>query len=246
MPNAASWNITDDPHVAHFALSLEKEQNASHHTVSNYLIDLRQFAGIAWGVDAHPPFAWTQVDRFVARKYLIKFQKDGDKATTTARKLSSLRSFYRFLEREEQVPANPFNGLHPPKRGRSLPKVLSIDEVKRLLDAPRVLWERARSAIREPHRQRILEYIMRRDTAILETLYSTGARVSEIASLTDREVDIFGGVAKVRGKGKKERLCPLGRPASQAIRQARSVRNSLLNCRALPPLDTMPEFPWPS
>lgn len=227
MKTAASWKITDDPQVSHFALSLETEQNASRHTVSNYLIDLRQFAGIAWGLDAHPPFAWAQVDRFLARKFLIKFQKDGNKATTTARKLSSLRSFYRFLEREEQVPANPFSGLHPPKRGRSLPKVLSIDEIKRLLDAPRALWARARSAAHSSHRQQILEYVMRRDTAILETLYSTGARVNEIASLTDRQVDILGGVAKVRGKGKKERLCPLGRPACLAIRHSLSLRDIL-------------------
>jgi integrase/recombinase XerC len=166
------------------------------------------------------------VDRFAARRFLVESQKNGQAATTTSRKLSSLRAFYKFLEREGLLPANPFTGLKAPKRARTLPHFLSVGEVTRLLEMPAKLWaegERPNGA----RERRMAEYIARRDTAILETLYSTGGRVSEVAGLQQHAVDMLSGVVVVRGKGKKERLCALGRPSLKALRAALDLRNAL-------------------
>jgi integrase/recombinase XerC len=214
-----SPNVTTDPCVAHFCRYLAGERNASRHTLDAYARDLAQFAHITWGEGPRREYPWKAADRFAARRFLVEFQKTGCKATTTARKLASLRSFYKFLEREDYTDRNPFAGLRAPKRARSLPEILSVEEVTRLIEAPmraRKTETRKRATLPDALR----EYVALRDTAILETLYSTGARVSEIAGLTEPDVDFLSGVAKVRGKGKKERLCPLGNPACRALREA--------------------------
>ena len=207
-----------DPCVEHFVRHLESERNASPHTISGYRLDIGQFVKSIWGPEAKPPFKWGEADRFAARRFLVEYQKRGQEPTTTARKLASLRSFYKFLEREEYAARNPFGGLRAPKKARKLPLILSVPEMTRLLDAPMKAWKRTdRSG--QPAEQ-ALEYAALRDTAILETLYSTGARVSELAGLCARDVDLLSGVITVRGKGKKERLCPLGGPACKALREA--------------------------
>jgi integrase/recombinase XerC len=212
-------DVSGDPQVSGFVRYLEGERNASRHTTGGYLLDICQFAGFLWGVDAPPPYNWGDADRFAARKFLVAFQRSGVRPATTARKLASLRSFYRFLEREEAVAASPFAGLRAPKRTRGLPRILSIAEVQRLLAAPLKVIERARAACaQDPDDLR--EYAALRDTAVLEVLYSTGARVGEIAGAREKDVDLVSGVMKVRGKGRKERLCPLGRPACAALRAA--------------------------
>ena len=93
----------NDPCIEHFVQYLEGEKNASEHTISNYLIDIRQYCEITWGEDAPPPYKWAEADRFSARKFLVFFQKLELAPTTTGRKLSALRSFYKFLLREEYV-----------------------------------------------------------------------------------------------------------------------------------------------
>lgn len=209
----ALQKLMKDECAAHFVHYLENERNASALTVRNYLVDIGQFAVMMWGDDALPPFAWGECDRFKARGFLVGYQKEGREAATTGRKLSSLRSFYRFLEREDYIDQNPFGGLRAPKRGRKLPAVMSVDDVIRLLDAPgKILKRKGKNVTREQ------EYAALRDTAMLEVLYSTGARISEIAGLTENMVDLISGVVRVRGKGKKERMCPLGDPASRALR----------------------------
>jgi len=126
----------DDPALEHFVRYLTAERNASPHTVANYLMDLRQFIVLVWGTDARPPFRWAEVDKFAGRRYLMSFQKAGSQPATTRRKLSSLRSFFRFLIREEYLKSSPLGGLALPKKARRLPEVLSVDEVRRLLEAP--------------------------------------------------------------------------------------------------------------
>jgi integrase/recombinase XerC len=204
-----------DPLMAAFRAYLVTERNASDHTLSNYFRDLDQFVALTWE-GAAPPYAWGAPDRFAARRFLVHFQKAGSRPTTTARKLASLRSFYRFLLREGNVERNPFSGLRAPKAGRSLPDVLSVDEVRLLLEAPARAMKPGRGRGRSSAAQE--QYAVLRDTALLETLYSTGARVSEAAGLRERDVDLLSGVVKVRGKGRKERLCPLGGPACRALR----------------------------
>jgi integrase/recombinase XerC len=206
-------DVASDPCVDHFSRYLAHEKNASPHTVSNYILDVVQFIRSKWGADARPPFAWGDVDKYAARKFLIEFQKAGMEPATTSRKLSSIRTFFKFLEREEYVTGNPFSGLRAPKRARKLPDILSVDEASRLLDAPLACMKTSGA----PESSEAA-YAAFRDAAILEVLYSTGARVSEAAKLVEQEVDLISGIIKVHGKGKKERLCPLGGPACKSIR----------------------------
>jgi len=211
--------ITDDPQVAEFRRYLETERNASSHTIAGYLLDLTQFTTFVWP-DRSAPWEWEQADRFSARGFLVNFQKQGRNPSTTGRKLSSLRSFYRFLEREGVVERNPFSGLRAPKRGKPLPEVLSVEQVGRLLDAPLKEMNAlpAGKADGKKADARLI-YGAYRDAAILEVLYSTGARVGELAGMNEGDMDLLSGVVKVRGKGKKERMCPLGSPACKALRE---------------------------
>lgn len=221
LPDAADR----DPRVSRFIDYLRAERDASDHTLGGYLRDLRQFCAEVWP-DRSPPFDWAAADRFAARRFLVGFQKAGMQPTTTARKLASLRSFYRFLQREDIVSANPFSGLRPPKRAGRLPDVLSVDEVSRLLEAPMQRLKKEEAAANAPL-DATRRYAGRRDKALLEVLYSTGARVSEVAALTGGDVDFVSGTVKVRGKGKKERLCLLGRPAALALRAAREEADAV-------------------
>jgi len=207
-------DASGDPDVVRFVRHLENEKNASAHTVSAYEADIAQFAGRQWP-GATPPFDWPRADRFAARGFLVDFQKAGCSPATTARKLASLRSFYKFLEREERVRSNPFAGLRAPKKPKRLPRLLSVQEVDRLMAAPESVARRLRAS-REL--TAVEEYAFARDSALLETLYSTGARVAEVSGMRHADLDMLSGVVRVRGKGKKERLCPLGGPAFRAIR----------------------------
>ncbi len=210
--------VAEDACVCHFLKYLEHERNASPHTISNYLLDIKQFVGFAWdfeGDDGHQKIRWGDADTFAARRFLVEFQKTGMQPATTGRKLSSLRSFYRFLEREEYIEVNPFGGLRAPKRPRKLPEILSVKEVTRLLEAPADMLKQDKGRMDV---DAVREYSVARDTAILEVLYSTGARVSEVVGLEGQDVDLLSSVVKVKGKGMKERLCPLGGPASRALR----------------------------
>jgi len=270
--------IIDDPCIGHFVRYLEGERNASRHTIGSYLIDLLQFVRTQWGAEAKPPYAWTDVDKFSARKFIVHCQKQAAVTTTVNRKLSSLRSFFKFLNREEYVTQNPFAGVRSLKRGKPLPKVLTLQEVTRLLEAPRQVAAEALAESSAPAREpdaakrpagnpdpdsqrsgrgrdstacpqslrsrrcrragRLwLDYAASRDTAILEILYSTGMRVSELAGMNESDIDMLAGVVKVRGKGNKERLCLLGKPAVRAMQIALEKRSTLAGVfkRAGPP-----------
>ena len=218
--------MTDDPNVAQFAAYLEHERNASPHTVANYLMDIAQFVRFTWTGDAMPPYAWGEVDRFKARAFLIEFQKSGSAATTTSRKLSALRSFYRFMEREGLARSNPFNGLKPPKRARKLPPFLSQKEIIQLLDMPMQLWKQLERP-KSDRERKSAEYCALRDAAMLEVLYSTGGRISETTGLMEPQVDLLSGMVRVRGKGRKERLCALGRLACKSLKAAVTLRDAL-------------------
>jgi len=205
-----------DPCIRHFLDYMGGERNASKHTLSNYYLDIVQFAAFTWGGEAIPPFKWTATDQFAARKFIVEAQKTGYEPSTTRRKLSSLRSFYRFLIREEYVQNNPFHGLRGPRTTRKLPEFLSVGEVTRLLECPAQIWRKECTGKKQ---KPFSEYMVLRDIAILEVLYSTGARVSECCTLQYRNVDLLAGVVIVKGKGLKERLCPLGAPACKALRR---------------------------
>jgi integrase/recombinase XerC len=215
----------NDPCIEHFIQYLEGEKNASGHTISNYLIDIRQFCEIVWGEDAQSPYKWKEADRFSARKFLVFFQKLELAPTTTGRKLSALRSFYKFLLREEYVDQNPFSGLNLPKKGNYLPQILSVTEIGKLLDAP-VKYDEQQTTT-NPKQKLWREYMVARDAAILELLYSTGMRINELVQLPEESIDLLSGVARVRGKGKKERLCPLGSPATRTLMKNLELRENV-------------------
>lgn len=175
---------------------LDIEKNYSKHTLLNYKIDLEEFFAFI----AETPVE--KVDYLTLRRYLARLREKNHKPRTLARKLSSLRSFFKFLTREGHVKNNPSNLLMTPKLDKKLPNFLTEEEMTRFLEAP-VLSEEAGL----------------RDRAILETLYSTGIRVSELVGLDVDHIDFIGNIIKVFGKGKKERLVPIGDQALAAIRR---------------------------
>jgi integrase/recombinase XerC len=170
------------------------ERNYSPHTQTNYAVDLREFEAFLGTTPVE------RADLGLLRRYLLELKKRNLAPTSIARKLATLRSFYRFLAREGLMKKSPAAGLRGPKLGRRLPLFLSEEDVARLLEFPSGSASDAR------------------DRAILETLYSTGCRVAEIVRLNVDDVDFIGGLVRVAGKGGKERLCPIGERALGAAR----------------------------
>ena len=215
----------DDAVVAKFEAHLLAERNASKLTAKVYVQDIAQFAAFRWGLECAPPFEWTKATPEDARAFLMAFAQGKAKASTTRRKLASLRTFYRWLAREGVVAHNPFSALHGPRLAKPLPKVLSADEVNRFLSAP--AEEFARLKRRKPPAKREDMFACVRDAALFETLYSTGCRISEVMPLTWREIDFANGSVIVTGKGSKQRLCILGSRAIEALRTLRRAAESL-------------------
>ncbi len=143
-----------------------------------------------------------------ARSYLAHLNEKGYSKATIARKLATLRSFYKFLVKTNRRSSNPLSAVRTPKQDKKLPRFLEYEEIKRLLDAPP-----------------LETWLGSRDRAILETLYSTGIRVSELVGLNMDDIDFLGEVVHVRGKGKKERIAPISSSALQAIQHYMEFRN---------------------
>jgi len=142
------------------------------------------------------------------RAYLAFLNEKQYSKATVARKLATLRSFYKFLVKRNYISSSPVISIRTPKQDKKLPRFLEYEEVKRLLNTPPTnTWLGAR------------------DRAILETLYSTGIRVSELVALNMDDIDFLGEVVHVRGKGKKERIAPIGSSALQVIQHYMEYRN---------------------
>lgn len=200
--------------ISRFLSYLKVERNASPLTIKSYREDLQSLLEYLTQVNGGEtdPAALTTVD---FRGYLGCLHEAGFAKTTIARRLASLRSFYRFLQREGAIVGNPAKPLRNPRRPRSLPHFLSTDDVQRLLSAPKT---------RTP--------LGLRDLAMLETVYSAGLRVSELVGLNDGDLDLSSQVLRVRGKGKKERLAPIGSFATRALASWFKVRTLTPNSRA--------------
>jgi integrase/recombinase XerC len=202
-----------DPDIIRFDSYLSGERNASRHTRAGYLADLSQFVAFKWGEEKKPPYDWSQVDENDARGYLLAISGAAAKASTLRRKLAAVRTFFNFLKRERDDDApNPFSMLRGPRKTRSLPKVLSVQEMKLFLACP--------SKLRRSGRLGRRDYL--RDRAVFEVLYSTGCRISEAVGLRWGDVDLDRGTAIVTGKGNKDRLVILGKPALAALIELRS------------------------
>ena len=215
----------EDPLISQFSSFLEIEKNASKHTINSYLIDIHQFCQTKWN-NQKPPFAWKEIDRYDARGFIVYFQKKEVSASTICRKISALRSFFSFLMEEQVVDKNPFVGLNSPKKNKPLPKVLSIQQISKLLEAP--LKMKSNKNIKSKSNEVWVKYMALRDAAILELLYSTGMRINELVKLTEDNIDLISGTVIVSGKGKKERLCPLGKYAEKAIQCSIVSRDNIL------------------
>ena len=180
-------------------------------TALGYRQDLAQLAAFKWGMEVEPPFPWERVTPEDARAFLMAFARSGAKPATT-------RTFYRWLAREGMVSDDPSASLHGPRLSKPLPKVLSVVEVGRLLEAPIKELERLR---KKGPMSREDVFACLRDAALFEALYSTGCRISEITALHWRDIDFANGSIIVTGKGSKQRLCILGLRAKEAMQQLR-------------------------
>jgi tyrosine recombinase XerC len=182
-------------YIDKFLRYLEIEKNYSPHTLLNYRLDLADFAQFLGDT------AIEKTDYLTLRKYLAILKEKNLKSRSVYRKISTLRSFFRFLCREGYLKTNPIISLSSPKQDKHLPTFLTEEEITKLIEAAKGEDERGL-----------------RDRAILETFYSTGMRISELVGLDTQDIDFIGAVVKVRGKGKKERLLPIGEVALRAIK----------------------------
>ena len=182
-----------------FIAKLEHEKGYSEHTLRAYHKDLSQFNTFLRDEKCS---SLKSVNHLLLRKFLAVLRTNNYSKTTIARKLASIRSFFKYLIQEGELVSNPFEALRTPKQEKKLPHFLSISDVDVLLKTPDCS-----------------NTMGLRDLAMLETLYSTGIRVSELVSLGEEDIDFFGGMIKVTGKGKKERIVPIGIHATKAIKE---------------------------
>jgi integrase/recombinase XerC len=203
-------------YLSDFEQRLRTIRNAGKHTSRAYLGDIRAFlrfmadryfGGPDISVESVRP---SEIDRLKMRAYLAHLQTDNIAKRSVARKLSAIRAFFNFLLAEGVVESNPADEVLHPKLQRSLPEFLSVEEVKSLLDAPPGDTS-----------------LGTRDRAILETLYSAGMRVAELAGIALDDLDLDDGVIRVTGKGDKQRNTLLGRYAIAAIRKYLGARQEL-------------------
>lgn len=222
--------------IQEFSSYLKFEKHFSAHTAKCYGADLEQFVGFLTEQDTTTDNAganpWdTQsaggtatatelqtalsVDKLLLaadintiRRFMASLASQQYSKSTTARKLATLRSFYKFLVKRDYVAGNPVTSIKTPKQDKKLPKFLSLEEVQRLLNTP-------------PENT----WLGARDRAILEVLYCTGMRVSELVALNMDDVDFLSEVIHIRGKGKKERISPIGSSALRQIQAYLEYRN---------------------
>jgi len=205
------------PAIGRFLDSL-RARNLSERTIVAYASDLAQFTGFIQDRGCADRFP-AGVERIDIRAFLGELARANASRSTQARKVASLRSFYRYLGRNEEAHVNPAAGVRAPRPDRTLPVFLSEDEVGRLIAAATTADEDAQGIPRRDERPCAqVRLLAGRDRAIVETLYGGGLRVGELVGIDDADADLASGLVRVRGKGKKERLAPVGRCAVGAVR----------------------------
>ncbi len=198
-----------DRYKKEFDKYLSIEKNASHYTRENYLRDITQLENFLKGIGlclSDEKVDAGSIDENAIRLFIGNLYK-GHKKASIARKLASIKSFFRFLVKKEVIRKNPCELLSAPKIEKYLPTVLTVDEAKGLVEA---------DTSRKGNKISLVTAL--RDRAILEVLYSSGIRVSELAGLNIRDVDLNQGIIKVLGKGNKERIAMLGSKAQDALK----------------------------
>lgn len=172
---------------------LRYERNASAKTVEAYRDDLKAFESFFQGLDSE--ISWENLDADVAREWVVTMMEHGNKASSVQRRLSALRSMYRFLLRRGYVQRDPVHHLTAPKKERVLPAFVREEEMNRLLDDPQMFAD---------------NFDGRRDHLIIAMFYETGLRVSELVGLNLEDVNLTARTLKVTGKGNKQRIVPFG------------------------------------
>lgn len=194
---------------------LQDERNASPHTLRNYASDLHQFRDFLKHSLTTDEVDIAAVDALQVRAYLASLFQDQKQKASIARKLAAIRAFFKFLVRDGLVEKNPAEFVATPKLAKKLPRIMTEEETNNLLD-------RIAEAVPEA------EPMLKRDRAILELLYASGLRVSELAGLDLRSVNFGDKLVLVRGKGRKERIVPFGRKAGDALEAYLPVRERIL------------------
>ena len=216
-------------HINGFIEILAAEKGYSQHTLRAYRHNLEELTAFVAGdpqVTAKNPqrlaaVGLGQVGTLEIRRYLGYLHNRNSK-TSIARKLAAIRSFFRHLHKHRLVDKDPTEELHAPKHGKPIPVVLTVDDMFRLLDQVRPVG-----------------VLGLRNRAIVEVLYSTGVRVSELAGLDMQDVDMRAGIVRVQGKGGKERLVPIGEKARASIS---AYRQALDEAHGIDPQDDGPVF----
>ncbi len=188
-----------EKHIEKFMRYLEIEKNYSGHTLINYKLDLEDFNKFIAGGQLE------KIDYLALRKYLAVLKEKNFGTRSVCRRLSALRSFFRFLCREGYIKTNPTLMLSSPKMEKHLPSFMTEEETSRLIDSAQGKAPQDVSGLR--------------DRAILEVFYSSGLRISELVGLNLEDMDFISGILKIRGKGKKERIVPIGETALSAVRK---------------------------
>lgn len=203
--NTSFMNAVNTSQLHAFVDWLEIERGYSHHTVACYCRDVNEFfQSIGKKVET------ANVNRDHVQKYIASLYL-GNSSSSVARKMSALRTFFRYCIRMGHIVADPLSGMAGPKLGHHIPVYLTVDEVFSLLE--------------EPNKK---DSFFLRDRAVMELIYSTGMRVSEAVAVDMNDADFAAGMIKVKGKGKKERLVPFGKTAGDALEQWFPKRDQLI------------------
>lgn len=203
-----------EQYLEDFKKHLMYERNVSEHTLRNYLSDLEQFHEYLCPLDkqgVRREVNIRDIDNITIREYMATLYSKNKKKTSIARKLATLRTFFKYLCREGILEMNPARLVSSPRLEKKLPNYLTVEEVIRFIEIPD------------------LETVLgKRDRAILEMLYGTGVRVSELVNLNLQDIDFTQMTVRVRGKGRKERIVPFGEYAKKAVELYLGVRGELM------------------
>jgi integrase/recombinase XerC len=191
-------------HIFDFLTYLRNERNVSSHTLRGYLSDLEQLSTFLGDKEL------SAVDHQTLRRFIAHLMQGEVKKSSIARKLSAIRSFFRYLNREGILTNNPARLVATPRREKRLPAVLTADDALRLMESPNSKKPKDHTMVL-------------RDRAVLETLYSTGIRASELIGINQEDIDHHSSLIRIRGKGRRERIVPIGNKAQAAI-------DAYLNC----------------
>jgi tyrosine recombinase XerC len=204
--------------IKQFLEHLQYNRNYSPETLRAYRKDLAQFADFV-SRDTVGPGNLAKITTLTLRGFLMHLREQGLQKSSIARKIAALKSFFKFLLQRRLIDANPMALIRQPRLDKKIPEFLSETEMNKLLTEPHDVMSRKKTPA--------AGIVGLRDEAIMELLYSSGVRVSEIANLRIKDIDFAGSVAHVLGKGKKERLAPIGSYALKAIEKYLDERKKI-------------------